>query len=277
MTLRRPALDPSTLPARTGSGYPEPYRSRVLPREKRARAMPWDSQIGVNLTVLPPGKESSMRHYHSHEDELIYIVEGEVVLRTDDGEQTLTAGMCAGFPAGSKDGHQLINRSNQPARYLEISNRNEADTADYPDPIDLAYRKGRGRQKPAFCARTAAPTKSAEQDLPPPAAASAVLTSIHGRVGTLSLQAMGSRSLPPSSLPPSSLLLAAGFLATLLIGALISTYAISMDTALICCPGCWKILRDPGLGLKIRWGSFWRCRLDASSRSSCDIPSRTVR
>lgn len=144
MTLRRPALDPSTLPARTGSGYPEPYRSRVLPREKRALGDALGlSQIGVNLTVLPPGKESSMRHYHSHEDELIYIVEGEVVLRTDDGEQTLTAGMCAGFPAGSKDGHQLINRSNQPARYLEISNRNEADTADYPDPdVDLAYRKG---------------------------------------------------------------------------------------------------------------------------------------
>lgn len=144
MSLRRPALDPNTLVPRTGSGYPEPYRSLVLPREKRALGDALGlSQIGVNLTVLPPGKESSMRHYHSHEDELIFVVEGEVVLRTDDGEQTLAAGMCAGFPAGSKDGHQLINRSDKPARYLEISNRHADDSAEYPDAdVDLAYRKG---------------------------------------------------------------------------------------------------------------------------------------
>lgn len=146
MSLRRPALDPATVPARTGSGYPEPYRSRVLPREKRALGDALGlTQIGVNLTTLPAGKESSMRHFHTHEDELIFVVEGEVVLRTDAGEQTLTAGMCAGFPAGSKDGHQLINRSSQPARYLEISNRNPEDAAEYPDSdVDLAYRKGEG-------------------------------------------------------------------------------------------------------------------------------------
>lgn len=144
MALVRPALDPATLPPRCSSGYPEPYRSRVLPREKRALGDALGlAKIGVNLTTLPPGKESSMRHYHSHEDELIFVVEGEVVLRTDAGEQTLSSGMCAGFAAGSKDGHQLINRSSQPARYLEISNRDEEDTAEYPDSdVDLAYRKG---------------------------------------------------------------------------------------------------------------------------------------
>ena len=69
------------------------------------------------------------------------MLEGEVVLRTNDGEQVLTAGMCAGFPAGSNDGHQLVNRSTAPARYLEISNRDSADTAVYPDD-DLAYARG---------------------------------------------------------------------------------------------------------------------------------------
>src|SRR5205085_2555321 len=93
-----------------------------------------------NLTTLMPGKESSMRHHHTLEDELVYVVEGEVVLITDEGEQRLTAGCCAGFPAGVKDGHHLVNRSDAPARYLEISNRDPEDSAEYPD-VDLAYRK----------------------------------------------------------------------------------------------------------------------------------------
>jgi len=136
--LRRPALDPAEVAERRTSGYPEPFRSRVLPREKRPLGDALGlTNIGVNLTTLPPGKESSMRHFHTLEDELIFVVEGEVVLRTDEGEQVLTAGTCAGFPAGARDGHQLVNRSDRPVRYLEISNRDPADTAEYPD-VDLA-------------------------------------------------------------------------------------------------------------------------------------------
>jgi uncharacterized cupin superfamily protein len=110
-----------------------------MPREKRGLGDVFGlTKVGVNLTTLPPGKESSMRHFHTHEDELVYVIEGEVVLRTDRGEQILTAGMCAGFPAGVEDGHQLVNRSDRPARYLEISNRDRQDVAVYSD-VDLAY------------------------------------------------------------------------------------------------------------------------------------------
>jgi uncharacterized cupin superfamily protein len=145
MSLNRPALDPAIVQPRSTSGYPEPFRSRVLPREKRALGDALGlTRIGVNLTTLPPGKESSMRHYHTREDEFVFVLEGEVVLRTDEGEQLLQAGTCAGFPAGAKNGHQLINRSDQPARYLEISNRDPEDTAEYPD-VDLAYRKSPDR------------------------------------------------------------------------------------------------------------------------------------
>jgi uncharacterized cupin superfamily protein len=144
MSLRRPALDPAEVPPRSTSGYPEPFRSRVLPREKRALGDAVGlTKIGVNLTTLPPGKESSMRHHHTLEDELVFILEGEVVLRTDEGEQLLTAGTCAGFPAGASDGHQLVNRSDRPARYLEISNRDPDDAAEYPD-VDLALRREPG-------------------------------------------------------------------------------------------------------------------------------------
>jgi uncharacterized cupin superfamily protein len=114
----------------------------VLPREKRALGSALGlSKIGINLTTLPPGKESSMRHFHTLEDEFVFVVEGEVVLRTDEGEQVLVPGMCAGFPAGSTNGHQLVNRGTVPARYLEISNRDPKDSAEYPD-VDLAYHVG---------------------------------------------------------------------------------------------------------------------------------------
>ena len=149
MSLKPPALDPALAAVRSTSGYPEPFRSRVLPREKRALGDPLGlTKIGVNLTTLPPGKESSMRHWHTLEDEFVFILEGEVVLRTDAGEQVLTAGMCAGFPAGSTDAHQLVNRSDQPARYLEVSNRDPADGAEYPD-VDLTYQQGEDG-KPIF-------------------------------------------------------------------------------------------------------------------------------
>jgi uncharacterized cupin superfamily protein len=139
MSVRRPALHPRDATPRTGSGYPEPFRSRVLPREKRALGDALGlTRIGINLTTLAPGKESSMRHWHTHEDEFIYVVEGEVVLRTDAGEQTLTAGTCAGFKAGSQDGHQLVNRSDRPAVYLEMSNRDEADETHYPE-VDMLW------------------------------------------------------------------------------------------------------------------------------------------
>jgi uncharacterized cupin superfamily protein len=141
MSVTTPALDPNTVEATSRSGYPEPYRSRVLPRHKRRLGDAVGlSRIGVNQTTLPPGKESSMRHWHTHEDEFVYVLEGEVVLRTAAGEQLLRAGMCAGFAAGARDGHQLINRSARPAIYLEISNRDKADTAYYPDPdVDLVW------------------------------------------------------------------------------------------------------------------------------------------
>ncbi len=148
MSLKKPALEPMSLTPRTGSGYPEPYRSRCLPREKRGLGDALGlTKIGINHTVLPPGKESSMRHWHTYEDEFIYVLSGEVVLITDAGEQVLTAGTCAGFPAAAEgktgDGHQLVNRSNQPAIYLEVSNRDPRDLAVYSD-VDLKFERVNG-------------------------------------------------------------------------------------------------------------------------------------
>jgi uncharacterized cupin superfamily protein len=149
MALKKPALDPRTVEAVVRSGYPEPYRSRVLPREKRRLGDALGlTRIGINHTTLPPGKESAMRHWHTLEDEFVYVLAGEVVLRTGAGEQLLSEGMCAGFPAGADDGHQLINRSARPVVYLEISNRDAADSAHYSDPdVDLRWNAPEARGK----------------------------------------------------------------------------------------------------------------------------------
>ncbi|HET8899933.1 MAG TPA: cupin domain-containing protein [Rhodanobacteraceae bacterium] len=140
------AKQASALPAYTRSGYPEPFAARVLPREKRKLGDAFGlTRFGVNLTTLPPGRESSMRHWHSDEDELVYVLEGELVLVTDAGEETLRSGMVVGFKAGDRNGHQFVNRGTQPAVYLEVGNRAEAsDLVTYVD-VDLALaRDARG-------------------------------------------------------------------------------------------------------------------------------------
>ncbi|HEY1892429.1 MAG TPA: cupin domain-containing protein [Steroidobacteraceae bacterium] len=126
-----------------GSGYPTPYdepcRQRMRFRLGNAAGL---TQFGVNLLRLPPGVWSSQRHWHAAEDEFVYILEGEVVLVTDAGEEVLRAGDCAGFKAGDADGHHLQNRTNADVVLLEIGSRNpEGDSVDYPD-IDLAIRAG---------------------------------------------------------------------------------------------------------------------------------------
>jgi uncharacterized cupin superfamily protein len=146
--LSKSALNPNTVTPYTSSGYPEPYRSRVLPRNKRRLGDALGlTKIGINLTTLAPGKESGMRHWHTHEDEFVYVLEGEVVLRTDSGEEVLRAGMCAGFIAGDTDGHQLVNRSASPAVFLEISNRvTQEDVVHYNDPdVDMVWNSPQAR------------------------------------------------------------------------------------------------------------------------------------
>lgn len=141
-----PALDPATVAPRTTSAYPRRFHPRVLPREKRALGDALGlTQFGVNLTTLPPGTASSLRHHHALEDEFVWVVDGELVLRTDAGEQTLRAGMAAGFPAGGGDGHQLVNRGARPARLLEIGSRAAGERAVYPDDDLVATKREDGR------------------------------------------------------------------------------------------------------------------------------------
>lgn len=133
--------DPMQLPGRRSTIYPKPLDEGFEGRIKRALTGPLGlTQFGINLTTLEPGAQSSHRHYHMAEDEMIYMVSGEVILITSDGEQMLKASMSAGFPAGETNGHHLVNRSNAPATYLEIGTRKPNEDVTYSD-VDLRAEK----------------------------------------------------------------------------------------------------------------------------------------
>ena len=102
------------------------------------------TNFGVNLTRLAPGGQSALRHAHGKQDEFVYLLEGEAVLITDAGETALTAGMCAGFKAGTGDAHHLVNRSEKDVVFLEVGDRSAGDTVVYPDDdVAAVYEDGR--------------------------------------------------------------------------------------------------------------------------------------
>jgi len=140
-----PKLDLSTIPERVGAGYPAPFDAdcagRIRQRLANAGGL---TDFGVNLMRLPPGKWSSQRHWHSHEDEFVWVLEGELVLVEDDGETTLRAGDCAAFPKNTGNGHHLVNRSATTAVYLEVGSRSPADVATCSD-IDMKSANADGR------------------------------------------------------------------------------------------------------------------------------------
>lgn len=141
-SLNLPALDPATVPERTGSRYPAqlqgPERHRIKQALGDAVGL---THYGVNLVRMPPDSWSSIRHWHANEDEFIYVLEGELVLVTDGGEQVLGPGTAAGFPAGKADGHHLINRGTSTAVYLEVGDRCAEEEVTYPD-VDLRLERG---------------------------------------------------------------------------------------------------------------------------------------
>jgi uncharacterized cupin superfamily protein len=137
--VRMPKLNLSEIPERRGSGYPAPFDRIAVGRVRQALGDAGGlTQFGVNRLELPPGAGSSQRHWHSAEDEFVYVLSGEVVLVTDEGEQVLRAGDCAAFPANVPNGHHLVNKGDAMAIMLEVGGRVATDCAQYPD-IDLAY------------------------------------------------------------------------------------------------------------------------------------------
>jgi uncharacterized cupin superfamily protein len=140
-----PKIDIPTLPIDTATGYPEPFRQAVAGRlRKRLGNAVGLEQFGVNLTTLKPGAWSSQRHWHASEDELVYVIEGELVLCEDGGETVLRPGDAAGWKANVPNGHCLINRTDRDAVFLEIGSRSKSERATYSDIDMQAVRDDKG-------------------------------------------------------------------------------------------------------------------------------------
>jgi uncharacterized cupin superfamily protein len=144
-----PKIDLAGVPARKGSSYPAPMDGPCAMRVRRRLGNAGGLRdFGVNLMTLPSGGWSSQRHWHSHEDEFVYVLEGELVLVEDGGESVLRAGDCAAFPKGSGNGHHMINKSANTAVYLEVGSRNPLDLTTCSD-VDMmsAHADGLFRHK----------------------------------------------------------------------------------------------------------------------------------
>ena len=129
------------------TNYPEPFASRMAGREKRPLGDLFGlTNFGVNLTRLAPQGVSALRHAHSKQDEFIYVLQGHPTLHTDEGRTRLSPGMCAGFKAGSGNGHCLINETADEVVYLEVGDRTPGDEGTYPDD-DLKAMLSDGKWK----------------------------------------------------------------------------------------------------------------------------------
>jgi uncharacterized cupin superfamily protein len=116
------------------SAYPEPFAARMLGRTKSQLGEIFGlSNFGVNLTRLAPYSVSALRHAHTKQDEFVYVLQGHPTLHTDEGRSTLSPGMCAGFKAGTGNGHRLINETSEEVVYLEVGDRSPGDEGSYPD------------------------------------------------------------------------------------------------------------------------------------------------
>ena len=139
-----PRIDIKSVPEHKGSTYPSPFAQPCHDRVRQALGDAGGlSDFGINLLRLPPGAWSSQRHWHSAEDEFVFVVSGEVVLISDTGETTLHAGECAAFPKGASDGHKLLNRANATAVVLEVGSRSADDVCTYSD-IDMKVSESAG-------------------------------------------------------------------------------------------------------------------------------------
>ncbi len=145
-----PKIKISELPVLKGEenvGYPAPFNEGC---GKYEAANLGDAvgltQFGAYIEKLLPGGMSSQRHWHSNEDEFLYVLSGEAILVENNGETVLKEGDAVGWKAGEPNGHHLINRSEEPVFYILIGTRAAQDEVTYPD-IDLHYTRKDGERQ----------------------------------------------------------------------------------------------------------------------------------
>src|SRR3954447_5301204 len=154
---------PTDLPESNSSGYPAPFRDGQRKRWNR-RLADWGGLINfaLNFVRVEPGGQSSARHAHTRQDEFVYVIDGEFVLVTDAGRETVRSGTCIAFPAGTGDGHHFLNLTDEDAAFLVVGDRTSGDEVTYPD-IDLELKAGPDGVK-AFRHKDGTPYPKRERD-----------------------------------------------------------------------------------------------------------------
>ncbi len=142
-----PKIDIAKTPAQQIASYPNEFAQVISGREKqRIGDAVGLTQFGVNITRIKAGSASALRHWHEHEDEFVYMLDGELILQENDGETVLRSGDAAGFKAGSGVAHCLMNRTDRDALYLEVGTRAKSERVHYPDVDFMMERDGTGRR-----------------------------------------------------------------------------------------------------------------------------------
>jgi uncharacterized cupin superfamily protein len=142
-----PKIDIDKVPWGNTASYPKEFAYAIAGREKRRIGDAVGlSQFGVNIARIKPNAMSALRHWHESEDEFIYMLEGELVLKENDGETVLKPGDAAGWRASGGIGHCLINRTDRDAVYLEVGTRSRSERVHYPDVDFMMERDGNSRR-----------------------------------------------------------------------------------------------------------------------------------
>ena len=141
-----PKIDIVNIPWGNTASYPKEFAYAISGREKRKLGDAVGlTQFGVNISRIKAGGASALRHWHETEDEFIYVLKGELVLKENDGEIVLKPGDAAGWRANGGIGHCLINRSTQDAVYLEVGTRSKSERVHYPDVDFFMERDDKAR------------------------------------------------------------------------------------------------------------------------------------
>jgi uncharacterized cupin superfamily protein len=142
-----PKIDIAKIPAQQIASYPKEFAAVIAGREKQKIGDAVGlTQFGVNVTRIKAGAASALRHWHEQEDEFIYMLEGELVLKENEGETVLKPGDTAGFKAGRDIAHCLINRTTRDVVYLEVGTRAKNERVHYPDVDFMMERDEKSRR-----------------------------------------------------------------------------------------------------------------------------------
>lgn len=122
--------------------WTETDREETAFRRKQLGEQTDAERLGCSLYELPPGKKSWPYHYHTANEEALYVLSGSGTLRVDGESHPLEPGDYAAFPANERGGHRVINDTDETLRYLAVSTMTEPDVTMYPDSEKLGVFVG---------------------------------------------------------------------------------------------------------------------------------------